>query len=187
MAYALFLDEGPWVVRLRSLVPCALVGLGWWLTYTAQGYGTAGSAWYINPAAEPGEFMRVAAWRAPLLLAWQWLVPADLEWTLSPATARIALLIVFGFLVVVGVVFIPLISRNRCARFWALGMVLSLIPACTAYPACGPDVNGAGGQWVDVGLDKAHVNENLVTAQAWPAHPEWLAKFLEVLGTKIEP
>jgi protease I len=58
---------------------------------------------------------------------------------------------------------------------------------CTAYPACGPDVNRAGGIWVDVGLDKAHVNENLVTAQAWPAHPQWLAKFLKVLGTKIEP
>lgn len=59
--------------------------------------------------------------------------------------------------------------------------------ACTAYPACSPDVNSAGGEWVDVGLDKAHVNGNLVTAQAWPAHPEWLAKFLEVLGTKITP
>jgi protease I len=59
--------------------------------------------------------------------------------------------------------------------------------ACTAYPACSPDVNGAGGEWVDVGIDKAHVNGNLVTAQAWPGHPEWLAKFLEVLGTKIQP
>ena len=34
---------------------------------------------------------------------------------------------------------------------------------------------------------KAHVDGNLVTAPAWPAHPEWLGKFLEVLGTKIEP
>jgi protease I len=58
---------------------------------------------------------------------------------------------------------------------------------CTAYPACGPDVNAAGGTWVDVGLDKAHVSGNFVTAQAWPAHPQWLAKFLEVLGTKIQP
>jgi protease I len=33
--------------------------------------------------------------------------------------------------------------------------------------------------------DKAHVDGNLVTAPAWPAHPEWLARFLEVLGTKI--
>jgi protease I len=27
----------------------------------------------------------------------------------------------------------------------------------------------------------------LVTAPAWPAHPQWLASFLEVLGTRIEP
>jgi protease I len=59
--------------------------------------------------------------------------------------------------------------------------------ACTGYPAVGPDVKSAGGKWVDVPVDKAHVDGNLVTAPAWPAHPEWLAKFLEVLGTKIEP
>jgi protease I len=59
--------------------------------------------------------------------------------------------------------------------------------ACTSYPAVGPDVNAAGGTWVDVGIDKAHVNGKLVTAQAWPGHPDWLRKFLDVLGTKIEP
>ena len=58
--------------------------------------------------------------------------------------------------------------------------------ACTAYPAVGPDVSNAGGQWVDVPVDKAHVDGNLVSAPAWPAHPEWLAKFLDLLGTKIE-
>jgi protease I len=58
---------------------------------------------------------------------------------------------------------------------------------CTAYPAVGPDVKNAGGNWVEVPVDKAHVDGNLVTAPAWPAHPEWLAKFLKVLGTKIEP
>jgi protease I len=29
------------------------------------------------------------------------------------------------------------------------------------------------------------VDGNFVTAPAWPAHPDWLAKFLAVLGTKI--
>ncbi|MGC8907758.1 MAG: DJ-1/PfpI family protein [Desulfomonilaceae bacterium] len=57
---------------------------------------------------------------------------------------------------------------------------------CTAYPAVGPDVRCAGGKWVDVPIDKAHVDGNLVTAPAWPAHPDWLAKFLELLGTKIQ-
>jgi protease I len=58
--------------------------------------------------------------------------------------------------------------------------------ACSAYPAVGPDVETAGGKFVDMAVDKAHVDGNLVTAPAWPAHPEWLAKFLKVLGTKIE-
>jgi len=57
---------------------------------------------------------------------------------------------------------------------------------CSAYPAVGPDVTGAGGQYQDIPVDQAHVDGNLVTAPAWPAHPTWLAKFLEVLGTRIE-
>jgi len=43
----------------------------------------------------------------------------------------------------------------------------------------------AGGEYVDIPVDAAHVDGNLVSAPAWPAHPAWLAKFLEVLGTKI--
>lgn len=58
--------------------------------------------------------------------------------------------------------------------------------SCSAYPACAPEVRGAGGNYVDIPVDKAHVDGNLVTAPAWPAHPDWLAKFLLVLGTRIE-
>ncbi|WP_018149998.1 DJ-1/PfpI family protein [Leeia oryzae] len=58
--------------------------------------------------------------------------------------------------------------------------------ACSAYPACGPEVKAAGGNFVDIPVDKAHIDGNLVTAPAWPAHPDWLAKFLQVLGTRIE-
>jgi protease I len=56
---------------------------------------------------------------------------------------------------------------------------------CTAYPAVGPDVTNAGAAYVGVDVDKALVDGNLVTAPAWPAHPEWLAKFLVLLGTEI--
>ena len=59
--------------------------------------------------------------------------------------------------------------------------------SCSAYPAVGPDVKTAGGEYMDIPMHQAHVDGNLVTAPAWPAHPEWLGKFLEVLGTKIEP
>jgi protease I len=59
--------------------------------------------------------------------------------------------------------------------------------ACSAYPAVGPDVTRAGGKYVEIPVDQAHVDGNLVSAPAWPAHPQWLAKFLQVLGTRIEP
>jgi protease I len=59
--------------------------------------------------------------------------------------------------------------------------------SCAAYPAVAPEVKAAGGRWVDVGFEKAHVDGNLVTAAAWPAHPQWLARFLDVLGTRMEP
>ena len=58
---------------------------------------------------------------------------------------------------------------------------------CSAYPAVGPDVTRAGGTYKDIPVDQAHVDGHLVSAPAWPAHPDWLAKFLEVLGTTIEP
>ena len=58
---------------------------------------------------------------------------------------------------------------------------------CSCYPAVGPDVTSAGGVFVEVPINQAHVDGNLVTAPAWPAHPVWLAKFLAVLGTRIEP
>ncbi len=60
---------------------------------------------------------------------------------------------------------------------------------CTAYPAVQPELIQAGAQWGEVNetFSNAYVDGNLVTAAAWPGHPEWIRKFLEVLGTKIEP
>jgi protease I len=57
---------------------------------------------------------------------------------------------------------------------------------CSAYPAVGPDVTQAGGTYVNLAMTEAIADGNLVTAPAWPAHPAWLAKFLTVLGTRIE-
>jgi protease I len=56
---------------------------------------------------------------------------------------------------------------------------------CSAYPACGPEVREAGGDYADIPVDQAVTQGNLVTAPAWPAHPAWLAQFLALLGTRI--
>ena len=60
---------------------------------------------------------------------------------------------------------------------------------CTCYPAVKPDVTDAGATWCEVNatFSNACTDGNLVTAPAWPAHPEWIAAFLKVLGTKITP
>jgi protease I len=45
-----------------------------------------------------------------------------------------------------------------------------------------PEVEAAGCSWVD----EVTTDGNLVTAQACPDPPEWIAQFLGVLGTEIE-
>jgi protease I len=55
----------------------------------------------------------------------------------------------------------------------------------SAYPACAPEVELAGGAYAPVEMTAAIVDRNLVTAPAWPAHPAWLAKFLNVLNEHL--
>ncbi len=56
----------------------------------------------------------------------------------------------------------------------------------TAYPAVGPEVTMAGGEFQDIHVDAAYVDGNLVTAPAWPAHPNFIKEFLKVLGATIK-
>ena len=56
----------------------------------------------------------------------------------------------------------------------------------SAYPACSPEIEMAGGKYIALGMAEALADGELVTAPAWPAHPAWLAKFLEVLELHLE-
>jgi len=79
----------------------------------------------------------------------------------------------------------PIAAICHGAQLLAAAGVLSG-RSCSAYPACAPEVKAAGGDYADIPVDKAHVDGNLVTAPAWPAHPDWHPKILQVLGTRIE-
>lgn len=52
----------------------------------------------------------------------------------------------------------------------------------TSYPACAVECRLAGAAWKD---EPVLVSGNLVTAQAWPNHPDWLRAFVDLLGAKI--
>jgi protease I len=54
-----------------------------------------------------------------------------------------------------------------------------------AYPACAPEVELAGGTFVSLEVTEAITDGNLVTGPAWPAHPAWLAQFLQVLERSL--
>lgn len=56
----------------------------------------------------------------------------------------------------------------------------------TAYPAVGPDITLAGGEYVEVAVDEAVVDKNLVTAPAWPGDTAICREFAKLLGAKIE-
>ncbi len=59
---------------------------------------------------------------------------------------------------------------------------------CMAYPAVQPDLEMGGASYVSPNgtFSDAVTSGNLVTAPAWPAHPDWIKQFLDLLGTKIE-
>ena len=52
----------------------------------------------------------------------------------------------------------------------------------TSYPACAAECRLGGAKWEN---QPVLTHGNLVTAQAWPNHPEWLRSFVDLLGAKI--
>lgn len=55
----------------------------------------------------------------------------------------------------------------------------------SAYPAVGPEISAAGGEYASIRIDDAITDRNLVTAPAWPAHVAWLRQFITALGVRI--
>ena len=135
LAYAIFLDGGPWIRRLIGLTPCILVGLAWYVAYRALGFGTAHSGVYVDPAHDPLGFAFHVARDAPILLLGQWgLPPSQFSLWCSAPALRLYWLGAMVFLLLWAVFFVPLVARSPLTRFWTMGMMLSLLPACAAFP-----------------------------------------------------
>lgn len=78
----------------------------------------------------------------------------------------------------------PIAAICHGAQLLAAARVLEGV-RCSAYPACRPEVELAGGQYADIEITGAVTDRNFVTAPAWPAHPDWIRQFLALLGTRI--
>jgi len=57
---------------------------------------------------------------------------------------------------------------------------------CTSYPACKASLISCGAIWTEPEpITIAETDGNLITAAAWPAHPDFLKAILKSLGTVI--
>jgi hypothetical protein len=119
------------------LLPHGGVLAAWALIYKLGNLGSQGSGFYLDPLHNPLGFAASFCQRAAFLLMGQWTpIPAEMSMAYAPGTSAFFHMSVFSFAVavIVAVLFIPLVVRNRVARFWALGALLSLIPIGAVGP-----------------------------------------------------
>jgi len=136
-SWVVFVDRDPWRQRLASVAPVGAVVILWLAVYSAFGFGSSGSDFYMHPLADPMAFLG-ALWRnVPVLLVGQWtLIPADLALVSNPGRNDAAGLQTLG-LVLIGVLALclaPLLRRDAVARFWCAGALLSLVPISATGP-----------------------------------------------------
>ncbi|HEY6562005.1 MAG TPA: hypothetical protein VI072_32280 [Polyangiaceae bacterium] len=134
-AYAALGDRGALWKRALSFLPYLVITVVWRGLYNAAGYGAVGSGLYLDPGREPVRFLLALLERGPILVLGQfWIPPAEAYVLVGPTAARVMLVGAVLFTVIFFAACIPLFQRNRLARFWALGFVVSLVPAATTYP-----------------------------------------------------
>jgi hypothetical protein len=134
-AYALCFDPRGWRRGCLALAPAVACSVVWALLRASWGYGVRDVGLYIDPVTDTGRWLSAAVGRVPLLLMGLWSpVPSDAG-ILSPEPGFSPLL---GFaLAWLGAVFaaiVPLLRRDRLARFWALGMLLATLPVSATIP-----------------------------------------------------
>ena len=136
-SYALTVDRDGIRARLMRLLPHGGVLGAWVLIYKLGNFGSHGSGFYVDPLHDPLGFAGSFCQRAAFLLMGQWSpLPAEMSMANASGTSAFFHLSIFSLVVaaIVAVLFIPLVVRDRVARFWCLGALLSLIPIGAVGP-----------------------------------------------------
>jgi hypothetical protein len=135
-AYVVFIDRGKLRNRFAAMTGYAAVVVVWRLLWTHLGYGMENVGGYVDPLREPLCFISAIKNAAPFLLLGQLaLPPSEISIMLPPKQWILLWRIALILLVLLAFVFAPLLWRDRVARFWALGMLLSILPICATFPS----------------------------------------------------
>lgn len=133
-AYALFMDQSRWPARLATLIPCGAVFALWFAAYRAMGFGTVGSAWYVDPGHAPLVFLNRFAQHFPALMTNQFIgEPNTVARALGGASVVTQMLGLLA-LALIFLALLPLLRRSPLARFAGLGSLVSMLPVCTVVP-----------------------------------------------------
>ena len=133
-AYALWLDESTLWRRFLTLVPYGVVLIVWRVVRDSLGYGVANMGFYVDPITDSGRFATALIERYPVFLLGQWGVPSDLSVIIDKLLGSPLWWFAVGYVCFLGLLFWPLLRRDRIARFFATGMLLAVIPICATLP-----------------------------------------------------
>lgn len=132
-ACELFSPHKPWAERARALSPFLVTALIWLIAYAAQGYGTSGSGYYLNPLSEPLGFLRELPGRLAILVGGAVLGAPTILWFVKPELRALLVLAgVLGFLILLFAC-LPDLQKGprqpRATLAWlGLGALVSLVP-----------------------------------------------------------
>jgi hypothetical protein len=132
IAYATCLDDRPRALRIRSLLPYAVLLVLWGSAYVALDYGAGSGAFFRDPTGDPLGTLGAGIADLPIWIASQLSFGfATAGVAAPPALVRlIALPIALALLLVLW----PTLRERRLARGLALGSLLSLAPLMATWP-----------------------------------------------------
>lgn len=132
-------EASKWRVYARSvayLLPYLAVVIVWRAIYSGLGHGVAGSWFYIDPIDEFSAFAANAPAYYAVLFLGLFGLPDSIVWTFVPPAFQAVLIVMAVLWLAVLVWVFWLVGRSdRTARFWALGVLLAIPPACSTIPA----------------------------------------------------
>ncbi len=184
VSYALIVNRDGIRAKLMRLLPHGAVLGAWALIYKLGNFGSHGSGFYVDPLHNPLGFAGLFCQRAAFLMMGQWTpIPAEMSMAYAPGTSAAVHLSIFSFAAVamVVVLFMPLVVRDRMARFWGLGALLSLLPIA----AVGPENRvlgfvGLGSMALLAQLTQAVFAGSLVAPRIWKGFA-WAATLILLL------
>ncbi|MDD9937340.1 MAG: hypothetical protein OXT09_27265 [Myxococcales bacterium] len=135
LGHALFVARGTLVSRLLALAPHLLVVIAWRGGYQLLERGAWGSGMYVDALSTPLRFLAVLPERLPLLWLGQLLgPPPELSSILAPPWTMLLWCLSLLVLALSLLALVPLLRRDRQARFWAFGAAAGLAVACSTQP-----------------------------------------------------